>query len=76
MERNTIFNITIQNKRFSSTLLKKKLGKLKWGGKFITWKRKGRQGGTQSGVRNRQTSIHQEAVKTTSEKEEVCYVHS
>lgn len=32
MERNTIFNITIQNKRFSSTLLKKKLGKLKWGG--------------------------------------------
>lgn len=77
IKRNTIFNTTIQNKPFSSTLLKKKPGKLKREKEKAHHLAKGReerQEGTQSGVTNGQTSIHQEAIKTTLEKEGVRYV--
>lgn len=78
VKRNTIFNTTIQNKPFSSTLLKKKLGKLKREKKkpSLGEGKKGRRNAIRR-ITNGQTSIHQEAIKTTSEKEGgVRYVHS
>lgn len=78
IKRNTIFNTTIQKKPFSSTLLKKKPGKLKREKERSPslGEGKGREaGGTKSRrITNGQTSIHQEAIKTTSEKRGVRYV--
>lgn len=79
-KRNTIFNTTIQKKPFSCTLLKKKPSKLKkkrekrkspssrWG--------RGEKAGRNAiqSITNGQTSVHQEAITTTSEKEGVRYV--
>lgn len=78
IKRNTIFNTTIQKKPFSSTLLKKKPGKLKREKEKSPslGEGKGREaGGTKSRrITNGQTSIHQEASKTTSGKKGVRYV--